>query len=162
MIQMRSILDVADNSGARKISVINPIGGSTGRYARLGDIITASVKEAAPDGTVKKGEVARAVVVRTVKEVGRKDGSYIRFDRNAVVLLKPDGTVIAVNNRREVWRHEDPSEAIGKKLWDAPTMQAYPQHVSVMKRGTYTDTPGACGITASCSTTRTSASTSSG
>ena len=90
MIQMRSILDVADNSGARKIAVINPIGGSTGRYARLGDIITASVKEATPDGTVKKGEVSRAVVVRTVKEVGRRDGSYIRFDRNAVVLLKAD------------------------------------------------------------------------
>ena len=90
MIQMRSILDVADNSGARKISVINPIGGSAGRYARLGDIVTASVKEATPDGTVKKGEVARAVVVRTVKEVRRRDGSYIRFDRNAVVLIKPD------------------------------------------------------------------------
>ena len=82
MIQMRSILDVADNSGARKISVINPIGGSTGRYARLGDIITASVKEAAPDGTVKKGQVVKAVIVRTRKEQRRKDGSYIRFDRN--------------------------------------------------------------------------------
>ena len=66
MIQMRSILDVADNSGARKISVINPIGGSTGRYARLGDLVTASVKEAAPDGTVKKGQVVKAVIVRTV------------------------------------------------------------------------------------------------
>ncbi len=65
MIQMRSILDVADNSGARKISVINPIGGSTGRYARLGDIVTASVKEATPDGTVKKGQVVKAVIVRT-------------------------------------------------------------------------------------------------
>ena len=61
MIQMRSILDVADNSGARKIAVINPIGGSTGRYARLGDLVTASVKEAAPDGTVKKGQVVKAV-----------------------------------------------------------------------------------------------------
>ena len=68
MIQMRSILDVADNSGARKISVINPIGGSTGRYARLGDIVTASVKEAAPDGNVKKGQVVKAVIVRTRKE----------------------------------------------------------------------------------------------
>ena len=67
MIQMRSILDVADNSGARKISVINPIGGSTGRYARLGDIVTASVKEATPDGTVKKGQVVKAVIVRTVQ-----------------------------------------------------------------------------------------------
>jgi large subunit ribosomal protein L14 len=73
MIQMRSILDVADNSGARKISVINPIGGSTGRYARLGDIVTASVKEAAPDGNVKKGQVVKAVIVRTRKEQRRKD-----------------------------------------------------------------------------------------
>ena len=87
MIQMRSILDVADNSGARKISVINPIGGSTGRYARLGDIITASVKEATPEGTVKKGQVVKAVIVRTVKEQRRRDGSYIRFDRNAAVLI---------------------------------------------------------------------------
>ena len=96
MIQMRSILDVADNSGARKISVINPIGGSTGRYARLGDIVTASVKEAAPDGTVKKGQVVKAVIVRTRKEQRRKDGSYIRFDRNAAVLIndqkEPIGT----------------------------------------------------------------------
>ena len=96
MIQMRSILDVADNSGARKISVINPIGGSAGRYARLGDIITASVKEASPDGTVKKGQVVKAVIVRTVKEQRRKDGSYIRFDTNAAVIIddakEPVGT----------------------------------------------------------------------
>ena len=105
MIQMRSILDVADNSGARKISVINPIGGSTGRYARLGDIVTASVKEAtpesnvkeaAPEGQIKKGQVVKAVVVRVRKEQRRKDGSYIRFDRNAAVLVndqnEPIGT----------------------------------------------------------------------
>ena len=73
MIQMRSILDVADNSGARKIAVINPLGGSTGRYARLGDVVTASVKEATPEGTVKKGQVVRAVVVRSKREVRRKD-----------------------------------------------------------------------------------------
>lgn len=91
MIQMRSILDVADNSGARKISVINPIGGSTGRYARLGDIVTASVKEAAPDGNVKKGQVVKAVIVRTRKEQRRKDGSYIRFDENAVVIINDNG-----------------------------------------------------------------------
>ena len=90
MIQMGTVLDVADNSGAKKIKCIHLRGGSAGAYGRLGDVITASVKEAAPDGTVKKGEVARAVVVRTVKEVRRKDGSYIRFDRNAVVLIKPD------------------------------------------------------------------------
>src|SRR6478736_2795726 len=91
MIQMRSILDVADNSGARKIAVINPIGGSTGRYARIGDIVTASVKEATPDGTVKKGQVVKCVIVRTRKEVRRKDGTYIRFDQNAAVLIKADG-----------------------------------------------------------------------
>ena len=96
MIQMRSIVDVADNSGARKIAVINPIGGSTGRYARLGDIVTASVKEAIPDGTVKKGQVVKAVIVSTAKEQRRKDGTYIRFDRNAAVLIndqrEPIGT----------------------------------------------------------------------
>jgi large subunit ribosomal protein L14 len=77
MVQLQSILDVADNSGARKIAVINSIGGSTGRYARIGDIVTASVKEATPDATVKKGQVVRAVIVRTKKELRRKDGSYI-------------------------------------------------------------------------------------
>ena len=96
MIQMRSILDVADNSGARKIAVINPIGGSTGRYARLGDIVTASVKEATPESNVKKGQVVKAVIVRTVKEQRRRDGTYIRFDRNAAVLIndqnEPIGT----------------------------------------------------------------------
>ena len=91
MIQMRSILEVADNSGAKKIAMILPIGGSTGSRASLGDIITASVKEANPDGTVKKKQVVKAVIVRTRKEVRRKDGSYIRFDQNAAVLIKPDG-----------------------------------------------------------------------
>ena len=85
MIQMRTILNVADNTGAKKIAAIKMLGGSTaGKYAGIGDVITASVKEAVPDGTVKKGEVARAVVVRTVKEVRRKDGSYIRFDSGRV------------------------------------------------------------------------------
>src|SRR3954454_7345068 len=97
MIQMRSILDVADNSGARKIAAINPIGGGTGRDARGGgDITPASVKEATPDGTVKKGQVVKAVIVRTRKEQRRRDGSYIRFDRNAAVLIndarEPIGT----------------------------------------------------------------------
>ncbi|HZS06136.1 MAG TPA: 50S ribosomal protein L14 [Blastocatellia bacterium] len=91
MIQMRSILEVADNSGARKIAMILPIGGSTGAKASLGDVITASVKEANPDGTVKKKQVVKAVIVRTRKEVRRKDGTYIRFDQNAAVLIKPDG-----------------------------------------------------------------------
>ena len=91
MIQMRSILDVADNSGARKIAVINAVGGSTGRYARIGDVVTASVKEATPDGTVKKGQVVKAVVVRTKKEFGRDDGTYIAFDENAAVIIDAAG-----------------------------------------------------------------------
>jgi large subunit ribosomal protein L14 len=90
MIQPRSMLDVADNSGAKKAQCIRVLGGSNKRTASLGDIVIVAIKEAVPDGTVKKGEVARAVVVRTVKEVGRKDGTYIRFDRNAVVLIKVD------------------------------------------------------------------------
>jgi len=96
MIQMRTILEVADNSGARRISCIHVRGGSIGRYGRLGDIITANVKEASPDGTVKKGQVVRAVIVRTKKEQRRRDGTYIRFDENAAVLIndakEPVGT----------------------------------------------------------------------
>jgi len=96
MIQMQTVLDVADNSGARKIKVINPLGGSTGRTARLGDLVTASVKEAVPSSQVKKGQVVRAVIVRTRKEQRRRDGSYVRFDRNAAVLVneqnEPIGT----------------------------------------------------------------------
>ena len=94
MIQMQTILDVADNSGARKIAVINPIGGSTGRCAGLGDRVTASVKEATPASTVKKGQVVKAVIVRTSKEYRRRDGSYIRFDRNAAVLIDDQGEPI--------------------------------------------------------------------
>ena len=94
MIQMQSILDVADNSGARKIAVINPIGGATGRYAGLGDVVAASVKEAVPRSAVKKGQVVRAVIVRTKKEHRRRDGSYIRFDRNAAVLVDEKGEPI--------------------------------------------------------------------
>ena len=91
MIQMRSILDVADNSGARKIAIINPIGGSTGRYARLGDIVTASVKEATPESQIKEGKVVKCVIVRMRKECRRKDGTYIRFDDNAAVLINDTG-----------------------------------------------------------------------
>ena len=94
MIQPRSMLDVADNSGAKKVQCIRVMGGANKRYASLGDTVIVAIKEASPDGTVKKGEVARAVVVRTVKEVRRRDGSYIRFDRNAVVLIKPDANPV--------------------------------------------------------------------
>jgi large subunit ribosomal protein L14 len=95
-VQMRTILDVADNSGAKRLSCILPLGGSVGRTAGLGDIVTASVKEASPDSSVKKGTVVRAVIVRTRKERRRKDGTYIRFDQNAAVLIneqhEPIGT----------------------------------------------------------------------
>ena len=91
MIQMRTILEVADNSGAKKISCIHLRGGSQGQYAELGDVITANVKEAAPDGNVKKGQVVKAVIVRCRKEQRRRDGSYIRFDENAAVLIRADG-----------------------------------------------------------------------
>jgi large subunit ribosomal protein L14 len=94
MIQMRTILEVADNSGAKKISCIHLRGGSQGQYAELGDVITANVKEAAPDGNVKKGQVVKAVIVRTAKEQRRRDGSYIRFDRNAAVLINDQGEPI--------------------------------------------------------------------
>lgn len=94
MIQMQTSLAVADNSGAKRVVMIMPIGGSTGKIAHLGDRIKVTVKEAAPDGTVKKGKVYNAVIVRTRKEVRRKDGTYIRFDENAAVLIKDDGTPI--------------------------------------------------------------------
>lgn len=94
MIQMGSILDVADNSGAKRIGCIAFMGGSTGRYAGLGDVITASVKEALPDGTAKKGQVVKAVIVRTRRAARRKDGSYIRFDTNSAVLIDTNGEPI--------------------------------------------------------------------
>ena len=94
MIQMQTNLDVADNSGARRVQCIKVLGGSKRKYASVGDIIVVSVKEAIPRGKVKKGEVHRAVVVRTAKEIRRDDGSAIRFDRNAVVLLSPQGEPI--------------------------------------------------------------------
>jgi large subunit ribosomal protein L14 len=91
MIQMRTWLTVADNSGPRRISAILPVGGHVGLKAGLGDIITASVKEAAPDSQIKKGKVVKAVVVRTRKEHRRRDGTYIRFDDNAAVLINEAG-----------------------------------------------------------------------
>jgi large subunit ribosomal protein L14 len=94
MIQMQTSLEVADNSGARRVEMILPMGGATGKTASLGDRIKVTVKEAAPDGAVKKGTVHSAVIVRTRKEVRRKDGTYIRFDQNAAVLIKDDGTPI--------------------------------------------------------------------
>ncbi len=98
MIQMQTVLNVADNSGAKKVQCIKVLGGSKRRYASLGDIIVVSVKEALPESKVKKGEVQRAVIVRTAKEVGRNDGTYIKFDDNSAVLInsqmEPIGTRI--------------------------------------------------------------------
>ena len=91
MIQLRTRLEVADNSGARKVYCIKVLGGSRRRYASLGDLIVVAVREAIPDAKVKKGDVMRAVVVRMRKNVPRSDGSYIRFDENAAVLLTPQG-----------------------------------------------------------------------
>lgn len=91
MIQMRSMLTVADNSGAKKIQAIRLRGGNAGSYGRLGDVITASVKEATPDGTIKKGAVVRAVIVRTRASHRRKDGTHISFDENAAVLINDAG-----------------------------------------------------------------------
>jgi large subunit ribosomal protein L14 len=98
MIQQQSVLQVADNSGARRVSCIRVLGGSGRRYASIGDVIVVSVKDAVPNARVKKGDVRRAVVVRTRKEIGRPDGSFIRFDDNAGVLIdtqrEPVGTRI--------------------------------------------------------------------
>jgi large subunit ribosomal protein L14 len=91
MVQQQTRLKVADNSGAKKVRCIRVLGGHEKRYATVGDLIVVAVKSAIPGAPVKKGDVSRAVVVRTKKEVGRKDGSYIRFDENAVVLLNPQG-----------------------------------------------------------------------
>lgn len=91
MIQMRTMLEVADNSGAKKVQCIKVLGGTKRKYANLGDIIVVSVKEAAPNSSVKKGQVAKAVVVRTKKEHSRPDGTYIRFDGNAAVLINDAG-----------------------------------------------------------------------
>ena len=90
MIQMQSRLDVADNTGARSVMCIKVLGGSKRRYANIGDVIKVTVKEAAPRGRVKKGEVVKAVVVRTAKGVRREDGTYIRFDENAAVIIRDD------------------------------------------------------------------------
>lgn len=98
MVQTSTVLDVADNSGARKVRCIRVLGGSRRRYASIGDIIVVSIKEAIPNSKVKKGDVMKAVVVRTAKEVGRPNGSYIRFDSNSAVLIdnqrEPVGTRI--------------------------------------------------------------------
>ncbi len=98
MVQMSTVLNVADNSGARKVQCIKVLGGSKRKYASIGDIIVVSIKEAIPNAKVKKGDVMKAVVVRTAKEIGRSDGTYIKFDSNSAVLIdnqrEPVGTRI--------------------------------------------------------------------
>ena len=98
MIQQNSYINVADNTGAKRVQCIKILGGSRRRYASVGDVIIVTVKSAVPKGSVKKGEISRAVIVRTHKEIGRQDGTYIRFDDNAVVLIddqnEPKGTRI--------------------------------------------------------------------
>ncbi len=109
MIQEYSRLNVADNTGAKKVMCIRILGGSKKKYASVGDIIVVSVKSAIPGGAVKKGDISKAVVVRTKKEIGRKDGSYIRFDENAAVLInehkEPKGTRIFGPVARELREH---------------------------------------------------------
>ena len=110
MIQQQSLMKVADNTGAKEIMCIRVLGGSGRRYAGIGDIVVACVKKAAPGGVVKKGEVVKAVVVRTVKETRRADGSYIKFDENAAVIIKedktPKGTRIFGPVARELREHD--------------------------------------------------------
>jgi large subunit ribosomal protein L14 len=108
MIQEYTILDVADNTGAKKIRCFKVLGGTRRRYARIGDVIVASVREATPDATVKKGTVVKAVIVRTTKELAREDGSYVKFDGNAAVIInnqnEPVGTRIFGAVGRELRR----------------------------------------------------------
>ncbi|HET9625773.1 MAG TPA: 50S ribosomal protein L14 [Kofleriaceae bacterium] len=94
MIQMTSVLDIADNSGAKKVFCIKVLGGSRRRYARIGDVIIVSIREAIPGAKVKKGEVARAVIVRTKRELARPDGSFIKFDGNSAVLINKENEPI--------------------------------------------------------------------
>ena len=110
MIQQQSLMKVADNTGAKELMCIRVLGGSGRRYAGIGDIVVCAVKKAAPGGVVKKGDVVKAVVVRTVKEIRRADGSYIKFDENAAVVIKedktPKGTRIFGPVARELREHD--------------------------------------------------------
>ena len=94
MVQMQTVLDVADNSGAKKVMCIKVLGGSKRKYASIGDVIVVSIREAIPQAKVKKGDVAKAVIVRTKKEIRRADGSYVRFDGNSAVLINKDNEPI--------------------------------------------------------------------
>ena len=119
MVQMQTVLDVADNSGAKKIMCIRVLGGTRRKYASLGDVIVVSVKEAIPNAKVKKGEVAKAVIVRTKKEVSRQDGSYIRFDTNSAVLVDKDNEPVGTRIFGPVAR-ELRAKRFMKIIWLAP------------------------------------------
>ena len=110
MIQQQSLMKVADNTGAKELMCIRVLGGTGRRYAGIGDVVVCAVKKAAPGGVVKKGDVVKAVIVRTVKEIRRADGSYIKFDENAAVIIKedktPKGTRIFGPVARELREHE--------------------------------------------------------
>jgi len=127
MIQMRTMLNAADNSGARSLMCIKVLGGSRRRYASVGDIIVVSVKEAIPNAKVKKGEVAKAVIVRTKKEVSRADGSYIRFDTNSAVLVdkdnEPVGTRIFGPVARELRERQFMKNATIASQGERPSMR---------------------------------------
>ena len=119
---MQTVLDVADNSGAKKIMCIKVLGGSKRRYARIGDVIVAAVKKVAPNGTIKKKQVVRAVVVRQVKEIRRADGSYISFDENAAVIIDKDGQPIGTRVFGPVARELREKEymkivSLAKEVW---------------------------------------------
>ena len=122
MIQQESYLKVADNTGAKEIKCIRVLGGSKRKYGNIGDVIVASVRKSSPGGTVKKGEVVKAVIVRSVKGVRRADGTYVRFDENAAVLIKDDknprGTRIFGGGTRAARQglHEDPVPCTGSYL----------------------------------------------
>ncbi|MBO1264775.1 50S ribosomal protein L14 [Proteiniclasticum sp. C24MP] len=120
MIQQQTMLKVADNSGAKEIMCIKVLGGTRRRYARVGDIIVASVKSATPGGVVKKGEVIKAVVVRTVNSTKRYDGTYIRFDENAAVIIKDDKTPRGTRIFGPVARELREKETFSKILSLAP------------------------------------------
>jgi len=124
MIQMQTNLDVADNSGARRVQCIKVLGGSKRRYASVGDVIVVSIKEAAPRGKVKKGDVRRAVVVRVAKDIQRADGSVIRFDSNAAVIIntngEPIGTRIFGPVPRELRAKSSPTKNLMKIVSLAP------------------------------------------
>ena len=115
MIQQETNLDVADNSGAKRVQCIKVLGGSKRKTASVGDVIVVAVKEAQPDGRVKKGEVARAVIVRTAKEIRRSDGSALRFDRNAAVIINKQNEPIRNGPTRFVWIRPQPTYGRGMR-----------------------------------------------